>query len=177
MFGSKTSRLLMELERYKYQKISSIAFKPQIDNRYGTSDIITHGGWKHSAICVKEGADLLQYLADSDIEPKVIAVDEAFMIPGISKALIFLYQNGFNIVVSTLDFASNGKPFPEVVNMLPHATSIEKCSAVCTICGRDAFYTHKKTTGGDEKIVEVGGDELYEPRCAQHFPILFNFEA
>jgi thymidine kinase len=64
--------------------------------------------------------------------------------------------------------ASNGKPFPEMTQMLPWATKIEKCTAVCTVCGRDAFYTHKKLLGGDEHVVQVGGSELYEPRCFEH---------
>jgi thymidine kinase len=174
MFSSKTSRLLMELERYKYQREKTVVFKPQIDTRYSTSEIVTHGGWKHHAICVKDGSDVLKYLADMDDDPRVVAVDEAFMIPGIAEVLIFLYQSGFNIVVSTLDMASNGKPFPEVVQMLPWATKIEKCTAVCTVCGDDAYFTHKKTVGGDEFVVEVGGDELYEPRCASHFPVIFD---
>jgi thymidine kinase len=174
MFSSKTSRLLMELERYKYQHQKVIVFKPQIDTRYSVSEIVTHGGWKHQAICVADGSDVLKHLADSEENPSVIAVDEAFMIPGIAEALIFLYHSGFNIVVSTLDIASNGKPFPEIVQMLPWATKIEKCTAVCTVCGENAYFTYKKTLGGDELIVEVGGDELYEPRCAAHFPIVFD---
>ena len=176
MFGSKTSRLLMELERYKYQKTQVAVFKPSLDGRYSKESIVTHGGWKHSAISIREGADILEFLADEDQNPKVIAVDEAFMIPGISDSLIFLYQSGFNIVVSTLDMASNGKPFPEVVKMLPWATYIKKCTAVCTVCGEDAYFTHKKTIGGDEFVVEVGGSELYEPRCAQHFHEIFDLK-
>jgi thymidine kinase len=168
MFSSKTSRLLMELERYKYQHTTTVVFKPQIDTRYSVSEIVTHGGWKHSAVCVKEGADILQYLADTDTDPRVIAVDEAFMIPGVAEVLVFLYRSGFSIIVSTLDMAANGKPFPEVVHMLPWATRVEKCTAVCTVCGRDAYYTHKKQVGGDEFVVEVGGSELYEPRCFEH---------
>ena len=176
MFSSKTSRLLMELERYKYQRVNTVVFKPQIDTRYSVSEILTHGGWSHPAVCVREGADILQHLANIDEDPDVIAVDEAFMIPGIAEVLVFLYQSGFNIVVSTLDMASNGRPFPEVVQMLPWATKIEKCTAICTVCGDDAYFTHKKTIGGDEFVVEVGGDELYEPRCATHFPMVFKLK-
>lgn len=168
MFSAKTSRLLMELERCKYQHKQVAVFKPQIDTRYSESDIVTHGGWKHPGICVAEGADVLRYLADTTEDPRVIAVDEAFMIPGIAEVLIFLYRSGFSIIVSTLDMAANGKPFPEVTQLLPWATRIEKCTAVCTVCGADAHYTHKKMVGGDEHTVEVGGDELYEPRCFSH---------
>jgi thymidine kinase len=172
MFGSKTSRMLMELERYRYQHKNVAVFKPQIDTRYSTTDIVTHGGWCHTAICVTKGVDVLQHMLNADNDVSVVAVDEAFMIPGIAEVLIFLYQSGFSVVVSSLDIAANGKPFPEIVQMLPWATSIVKCAAVCTVCGRDAHFTYKKQDGGDELTVEVGGSDLYEPRCFFHFPVI-----
>jgi thymidine kinase len=103
--------------------------------------------------------------------PQIVAVDEAFMIPGASDTLIWLYTFGFTVVVSSLEMSAAGKPFQEVEKLLPWATHVQKCTAVCTICGRDARFTHKKQVGGEE--IEVGGSELYEPRCAQHFPEVF----
>jgi len=171
MFSSKTSRLLSTLEKYKYQHKRIIVFKPKIDDRYSLSDVVTHGGWKMPAICVKSGAEILEYLSELDEDPQVIAVDEAFMIPGASEALTWLFTYGFTVVVSSLEMSSAGKPFYELEKMLPWATKIEKCSAVCTVCSRDAHYTHKKQSSEEE--IEVGGAELYEPRCAQHFPEIF----
>lgn len=170
MFGSKTSRLLSTLEKYKYQHKRVAVFKPLIDDRYSTNEVVTHGGWKTPAVCVKSGADVLEHLVNLKEEPHVVAVDEAFMIPGISETLIWLYKNGFTIVVSSLEMSASGKPFCEIEKMLVWATVVEKCTAVCTVCGRDAYFTHKKQTGGDE--IEVGGSELYEPRCYSHFPIV-----
>lgn len=170
MFSSKTSRLLSTLERYKYQHKKIITFKPSMDDRYSNSEIVTHGGWKLPAICVKAGADVLEHLANYEGNPHVIAVDEAFMIPGIAEALVWLYKNGFTIVVSSLEMSATGKPFNEIEQMLVWATTVEKCTAVCTICGRDAHFTHKKQTNDEE--IEVGGAELYEPRCFSHFPMV-----
>ena len=171
MFSSKTSSLLATLEKYKYQHKKVIVFKPNIDDRYSVSEVVTHGGWKVPAVCVKSGSEILEYLMSHDEEPQVVAVDEAFMIPGSADALTWLYTYGFTVVVSSLEMSSAGKPFTEIEKMLPWATQVNKCSAVCTVCGRDAHFTHKKQTGGEE--IEVGGSELYEPRCAQHFPELF----
>ena len=109
-----------------------------------------------------------------DENPNVIAVDEAFMIPGIAKALIWLYRSGYSIVVSSLDLSATGKPFDEIEKMLPWATHVEKRSAVCTVCSKDAYYTYKKQMGGDE--IEVGGAELYESRCLRCHPLIFDSE-
>lgn len=166
MFSSKTSSLLFKLEKYKYQHKKIIVFKPLIDDRYGSNEVVTHSGWKYPAVCIRTGADILEHLSKFDDEPQVVAVDEAFMIPGIAEALVWLYKIGFTIVVSSLEISATGKPFHEIEKILVWATSVEKCTAVCTVCGKDAHYTHKKQTGGDE--IEVGGGELYEPRCHQH---------
>lgn len=175
MFSSKTSRLLSTLEKYKYQHKKTIVFKPQIDDRYSNDEVVTHGGWKVSAVCVRTGADILEHLANSAESPNVIAVDEAFMIPGAAEALVWLFHRGFTVVVSSLELSYSGKPFSEIEKMLAWATKIEKCTAVCTVCGQDAHYTHKKQTNGEE--IEVGGAELYEPRCSRHFPIAFGLVA
>lgn len=166
MFSSKTTKLLLALERFKHQGKRVIVFKPSIDQRYSQSEVVSHSGWRHDAVTVKEGADILEALSEAEDAPDVVAVDEAFMIPGVAEVLTWLYRTGISIVVSTLDLSATGKSFPEVEKLLAWATHVDKCSAVCTECGRDAFYTHKKQITGEE--IEIGGSELYEPRCFRH---------
>ncbi len=174
MFSSKTTKLLSALERFKYQRKRVAVFKPSIDDRYSTGEVVSHSGWSAVATGVKTGADILEILAQMPDEPDVVAVDEAFMIPNIAEVLVWLYRNGVSVVVATLDISSQGKAFHEVERLLLWATHIEKCASVCTVCGRDAFYTHKKQIDDKDDIVvtgtevHVGGAELYEPRCFSH---------
>jgi len=168
MFSSKTSHLMSALEKCKYQQKSIVVYKPSIDDRYSTSDVVTHNGFKWPATVIKTGEDIFEHLSNPSIEPNVIAVDEAFMIPDVADALIWLYRNGIDIIVSSLDMSSSCKPFKEIEKMFPWATHIEKCTAVCTVCGEDAHFTHKKNISDQE--IEVGGSDLYEPRCHQHHP-------
>ena len=167
MFGSKTTRLFAVLDRYKYQKRKIIAFKPAIDKRYSEINITTHSGATMPARVVKNGLEIHQYISHHD-EYDVIAVDEAFMLRGVSWVLIDLFKKGKTIIVSSLDLSATGKPFEEIEAMFPWATHIEKCPAVCTVCNADAFYTHKKVE--DIAEITVGGSELYEPRCWKHHP-------
>jgi thymidine kinase len=167
MFSSKTTKLLSDLERYKLQHKKVMVFKPAVDDRYSDTDVVSHAGWKWPAVTVKEGPDIFGFLSEVESPPDVVAVDEAFMIPGVADVLVWLYKYGITIVVSSLDLGYQGKPFKEVEKLLPWATRVEKCTAVCTACGRDAFYTHKKQVTSDEEI-QVGGSELYEPRCFRH---------
>lgn len=174
MFSAKTTSLLSTLDRYKYQGKKIAVFKPQLDDRYDVDTISTHSGWRIPATCIKHGSDILEKIAELDENPNVIAVDEAFMIHGISKALIWLYRRGYTIVVSSLDLSATGKPFDEIEKMLPWATKVEKLSAVCVVCNKDAYYTYKKQLGGNE--IEVGGSELYEPRCLKCHPLIVDLE-
>lgn len=167
MFSSKTTKMLSALERYELQKKRVMVFKPAIDDRYSDAEVVSHSGWKHPAITVKEAPDILEAIAEAEDPPDVIAVDEAFMIKGVAEVLTWLYRTGITIVVSSLDLGYQGKAFHEVEKLLPWATHIEKCSAICSECGRDAYYTHRKHVISDEEI-QVGGAEHYEPRCFRH---------
>ena len=171
MFGAKTSMLLLSLEKHRHQKKRCLVFKPKIDGRYSDSEVVSHGGASSSSIPVTCGSDILKYLSDIDEKIDVVAVDEAFMIPGVAEALIYLYRLGTTILVSSLELSAACKPFPEIQKMLPWATHVYKLSAACSVCGSDAHYTYKKND--DEMEIQVGGIELYEPRCRSHHPFFY----
>lgn len=174
MFGGKTTRLLAYLDRYYHQRKNIVAFKPKLDERYSASSINTHMGGKMEAIRVSSGTEIEARLSSLANYPDVVAVDEAFMIPGSGKSLINLYKSGITVLASTLQLASTGNSYEEVEALMPWATKIEICPAVCTTCGEDAFFT-TKTGGHPEDEIEVGGSELYEPRCWNHFTNLTQF--
>jgi len=156
--------MLAAIDRYRYQNKVVTAFKPKIDKRYSISSISTHSGGTLPAICVESGSDIVENITDP---VDVIAVDEAFMIPDVSKILIELFDQGKTIVVSSLQLSAAGNAFDEIKNMMPWATKIETCPAVCPVCGSDAYYTQHKVENLEEIV--VGGSELYEPRCWTHY--------
>jgi len=172
MFGSKTTRLLAAVDRYKYQNKSIVAFKPRMDNRYSNVEICTHSGGKLSAIGVETGKDILDHIQKSDSTYDVVAIDEAFMIDGSAEVALSLFRSGITIIVSSLQLSASGSVFEEIRDMMPWATKIEICPAVCPITGRDAFYTHRKIDSIDE--ITVGGADIYKPRCWEHHGFMNN---
>jgi thymidine kinase len=135
-----------------------------MDRRYAKEEITTHNGGKLEALIVSTGDEILRHV---DVyEPDVVAVDEAFMIDGSADALIQIYRRGVSVVVSSIEMSANCNSFPEIEKILPWATNVEKCTAVCVVCGEDAPYTQKKVN--DIAEITVGGSELYEPRCWSH---------
>ena len=166
MFSCKTTKLQLMLETFKYQRKKSITFKPKIDDRYSTSHIVSHGGWKTEAKIIEHGKDIMRYDVD---KYDVIAVDEAFMIPGIADVLIDIYRRGYHVIVSSLDMSAKGVPFEEIYKIMMWATSIEKCAAVCAVCGGNAHYSYLKIEDKiDEGQIKIGGADMYEPRCFIH---------
>jgi thymidine kinase len=166
MFSGKTTRLLAQIDRYKYQKKRTVAFKPIMDDRYSKTNIKTHIGLTLDdveVVTVETAKDIYRFLIDSDVDYDVIAVDEAFMIDDVAETLIRLFRLGKTIIVSSLEMSASCKAFDEVAKIMPWATRIEKCPAVCVECQADAFYTQRKVEEGEE--IQVGGADLYEPRC------------
>ena len=105
----------------------------------------------------------------------MIAVDEAFMIEGSAESLLSLFRSGKTVVVSSLQLSATGKVFSEIRDMMPWATTIEICPAVCTVSGLDAYYTHRKFDSMNE--ITVGGSDLYEPRCWFHHSYMNNIQS
>lgn len=157
MFGGKTTKMIGSLERAKYRKKKIILFKPEIDGRYSQNKVKTHTGASWNAIVVSNGEEIITQANGADI----VAVDEAFMIPGCAEALIELFRRGKSIYVSSIQLSANGEPFEEMSKIFPWATKIEVCPAVCPISGQDAYYTIAKT---EVNLIQVGGSEIYEPR-------------
>ena len=137
-----------------------------MDDRYSDVEIVTHSGGKMSAHGVNNSKDIFAIINTMETYPDVIAVDEAFMIDGISECLIYLFRSGVTVVVSSIQLSASGNVFEEVRDMMPWATKIEICPAVCTVSGEDAYYTHRKISTPGE--IAVGGSELYEPRSWKH---------
>tara|TARA_B100000035_G_C20972968_1_gene541886 strand:- start:722 stop:1291 length:570 start_codon:yes stop_codon:yes gene_type:complete len=174
MFSSKTTRLLMEADTRQYRKQKIISFKSKLDDRYSaTGEIVTHNFNKMPAYLVDTGEEMLSKISEQingGEEIDCVIIDELFMIEGGAEACIALFKRGYDVIIASIDLSFKGEPFEEVMSIMPYCTKIEKCTAVCPICGEDARYTTKKET--KEKgltLIQVGGDELYEPRCQEHY--------
>jgi thymidine kinase len=158
MFGSKTSKLLADLDRYERKGFSVVTFKPKIDDRFADEEIVTHSGARRFAMPIVNGQRITEISTHYD----VIGIDEAFMIPGSGEAAIDLYLSGKIVLVSSIQLSSNGNPFEEIVSMMPWATRIEVCPAVCSLTGHDAYFTARKGISNGSEL-QVGGSECYEP--------------
>lgn len=175
MFAGKTEELLRRLNRMRYAKIDYIIFKPLIDTR-SSHQIKSRNGKSENAIEIKWPFEILNYLRENNLKPKVIAIDEAqFFDHSIVEVASVLGNSGFHVIVAGLDKDFKGESFGPIPDLLVQADQITKLSAICTVCGSEALFSQRlinnEPADYNSKIILIGDKESYEARCRQHFVI------
>lgn len=59
------------------------------------------------------------------------------------------------------------RSFGSVLDIIPLANSVTKLTARCEICGKQAFFTLRKTKETQTEL--IGGVDVYMPVCRQHY--------
>lgn len=160
MFSGKTEELIRRLKRAQIAKQSVKIFKPQIDNRFSATAIVSHSDQHLPSILIKDTAELLEHCKDA----QVIGIDEAqFFSNDIVEICNKLADAGRRVIVAGLDQDYKGIPFDPMPQLLAVAEYITKTLAICVVCGNPADKTQRKTKTA-ERVV-VGASDIYEARC------------
>ncbi len=160
MFSGKTEELIRRLRRATIAKQKVMIFKPKIDNRYSSSDIVSHSEQSLPSILIEDINDVLEYSKESN----VIGIDEAqFFSSDIIKVCNRLANDGKRVIVAGLDQDYQGIPFEPMPQLLAIAEYITKTLAICVNCGNPADKTQRKIVTS-ERVV-VGASDIYEARC------------
>ncbi len=160
MFSGKTEELIRRLKRVEFAQQKLILFKPNIDNRYSESEVVSHKGSSLKARVVNNSKDILKIWSNE----KVVAIDEIqFFDSDIVEVCNELAQNGVRVILAGLDMDYLGKPFGPIASLLCIAEYVTKVHAICVSCGNLAHYSHRITA--DTGQVLVGATEKYEPLC------------
>ncbi len=160
MFSGKTEELIRRLKRVEFAQQKLILFKPNIDNRYSESEVVSHKGSSLKARVVNHSKDILKIWSNE----KVVAIDEVqFFDSDIVEVCNELAQNGVRVILAGLDMDYLGKPFGPIASLLCIAEYVTKVHAICVSCGNLAHYSHRITA--DTGQVLVGATEKYEPLC------------
>ncbi len=160
MFSGKTEELIRRLRRAEYAKQKVEIFKPEVDVRYSSDNIVSHNYTSIRSTPVTSSTNILLLANDVD----VVGIDEAqFFDNGIIDVCISLANNGIRIVVAGLDMDFAGRPFGPMPSLLSVAEYVTKVHAVCMKCGDLAQFSHRKTT--EDNIIVLGEKDIYEPIC------------
>ncbi|MFC6733205.1 MULTISPECIES: thymidine kinase [unclassified Haladaptatus] len=169
MFSGKTEELLRRLRRAEIAGQEVAAFKPSIDDRYGTETIGSHDGAKWEALVVDPddpGPEIFEALNGE----QVVGIDEAnFFSDELVAVCEDLAADGRRVIASGLDQTFRGDPFDPVPDLIAVAEYVDKVQAICVECGEPATRTQRFIDGvpahEDDPTILVGAEESYEARC------------
>lgn len=160
MFSGKTEELLRRLRRAVIAKQKVEIFKPRIDNRYSSQEVVSHDMNSFPSTPVDVSANILLLTGGVD----VVGIDEAqFFDPGLTDVCTKLANQGVRVIVAGLDIDYKGVPFGPIPSLMAVAEYVTKVHAICSRCGNLAHYSFR--TSESSKLVVLGSQNDYEPLC------------
>lgn len=162
MFSGKTEELLRRLRRAQFARQRVEIFKPQVDNRYSETKVVSHDQTALQSIPVDTAESILELCTNAE----VVGIDEAqFFGEEIVGVCQQLADRGVRVIVAGLDMDFSGKPFGKMPQLMAVAEYVTKVHAVCVECGNLAQYSHRLTSNSE--LVLLGETDRYEPLCRQ----------
>jgi len=167
MFSGKTEELIRRLKRARISKQKVEIFKPAVDVRYDSENVVSHDLNLIASTPVEASTQILLLATDVD----VVGIDEAqFFDSSIVGICNDLADRGYRVIVAGLDQDYKGEPFGSMPQLMAIAEYITKNLAICVICGNPANRT-QRTVHQDEQIL-VGSTDAYEARCRNCHEVL-----
>jgi thymidine kinase len=164
MFSGKTEELIRRLKRAKIANQKVEIFKPAVDNRYSTNEVVSHDANQIPSKVVEKAGDI-RFMVDGK---DVVGIDEAqFFDDELVAVCRELANKGIRVIVAGLDMDFRGIPFEPIPSLLAVAEYITKVHAICPHCGQIALHSFRLVDVAD--TVLVGEKQLYEPRCRNCF--------
>lgn len=163
MFSGKSETLLARLAAARTAGLKVAAFKHASDDRYSSSQIVTHAGHRADAVPVSAAVQIAESAGDA----VVVLIDEGqFFGADLVDVCRVLADAGRDVIVAGLDRDSWGQPFGPIPELAAVAQKITHLKATCS-CGAEAEYTQRIVAVDSIKM--IGGPEAYEPRCRKCF--------
>jgi thymidine kinase len=168
MYAGKTEELLRRVRRIQFAKKKVLIFKPKIDNRYSSNEVVSHDNGRIESIDIETTEEIYTHCAPE--LPYAIAIDEVhFLGPEVIDVCENLADKGVRVIVAGLDKNFRGEPFGIMPELLARAEFVTKLDAICQVCGAPATRTQRLINGEpahyNDPIIKVGAKEQYEARC------------
>jgi thymidine kinase len=160
MFSGKSEELIRRLRRAVIARQRVQVFKPILDDRFATDEVVSRDERRLKALAVATSAEML---ARIEIGMQVVGIDEVqFFDDGVVDVCMQLADAGIRVVAAGLDQDYMRRPFGPMPKLLAVAEEVSKMHAVCVRCRGAAHYS-QRVSGGNSQV-EVG-DSSYEARC------------
>ncbi|XP_027065023.1 thymidine kinase a-like isoform X2 [Coffea arabica] len=169
MFAGKTSTLLRRIKTESSNGRSVAVIKSDKDTRYALDLIVTHDGEKLPCWPLANLSSFRQKLGSEAYDKlDVIGIDEAQFFEDLYDFCREAADlDGKTVIVAGLDGDYLRRSFGSVLQVIPLADSVTKLNARCELCGRQAFFTLRKTEETETEL--IAGAEVYMPVCRKHY--------
>src|SRR6204780_2573422 len=155
MFSGKSEELIRRLRRARIARKRVQVFKPAIDDRYSSDEIVSHGDQRMKSDPVNGAPEILQKL---DWRTQVVGIDESnFFGPDLVDIASQLADSGKQVIIAGLDTDYLGRPFSPMPELLCLAESITKTLAICMRCGNPAKHTQRLGETDDLTVLGAAG--------------------
>lgn len=180
MFSGKSEELIRRVGRAVIARQQVAVFKPALDSRYHISAVASHAGRTLEAQAAADTDAIRQALSGEGsllsappTQVNVVGIDEAqFFGPALIPLALELADRGVRVILAGLDLDFRGEPFGLMPELLARAESVEKLTAICTVCGAPATRSQRLISGQparwSDPVVLIGAQESYEARCRVH---------
>lgn len=181
MYAGKSEELIRRLRREQIAKQKVVLLKPLVDTRKQQC----HSGITFPFESIDPEVSLYNYK-----DYNIIGIDEAqflkttpqdmeYQLQQLRNKTLITEENDCNayewynpvvkkVIFAFLDLDYRAKPFNDLTQyLLSIADKLDKYSAICVICGKEATKSRRITE--DKQIVLVGGGNEYLACCNEHF--------
>ena len=164
MYSGKTSSLI---RIYKYNKIAGI--KTEVinyidDNRYDPVKMSTHDGIKIDCLKFKNLNELFDKESDLIEKTDSFIINEGQFFNDLYDVVNKLVNEYHKVVyVGGLDGDFKMKKFGQILDLIPMSDSVEKLTAICSLCKKKAAFTKRITKETVQTM--IGGADKYIPVC------------
>ncbi len=152
---------------------AKLVFKPKGDVR--SESLYTRQGLVFEAIAVNNASEIKAYIKHW---VRIVYIDEVnFFGTGIADVVMWIIDQGIDVVVSGLDKDFRRVDFPESKKIIDAADVSVKLKAKCHVCGASSAYTARYINGvpapKDSPVILSDGanDKVdYKTVCDEHHP-------
>lgn len=170
MCSGKTTQMIVEASRYFYLAQKKVLLVVcSLDTRNPKEKISSH--FKH----FKNLDEIFDIVTLQPSEFKLeniptgydlICVDETQFFTN-TWPVIFSLKENTNVICSGLKANFKQEPFGDFLNLISMADRTIECHALCSVCKKPAPHTRR--TVKDESLVLIGGTDVYQAVCSEHF--------
>lgn len=179
MNSGKSAHLAMIAHNYEIQGKIIVVFKPSIDTRDSSKEVVSRTGLKRECdFLIEEDTDIYETLnsvllkssrKDRTREINCILVDEAQFLS--EKHVDQLRSVALTTPVICYGLRTNHKTrlFEGSKRLMEVADKIEEIKTVCWNCDRKSCVTKLMESDGENDEIILGGEDKYRPLCWRCF--------